>query len=313
MKLKGHSQEIEDGKAGLIFDIKRYSVHDGPGIRTTIFFKGCPLDCPWCQNPESRDYSPQLLFRKEKCIVCGSCLDTCPTGAISSENGDLSPDSEKCICCGTCTEACPTGAREMVGRIMSVGEVVREVEKDTLFYDESGGGVTFSGGEPLAQPDFLVGLLKACGERGFHRAVDTTGLTDPGTLIQVAKETDLFLYDLKLMDPELHRQFTGVTNERIISNLRLLTRMAMKVVIRYPVIPSVNDDLENARLTAEFVGSLEGVPDVNILPFHKAARDKHKRFGLDYRLDEATEASEQQIARISAVMEENGLTVKIGG
>jgi pyruvate formate lyase activating enzyme len=201
----------------------------------------------------------------------------------------------------------------MVGRVMSVGEVVEELEKDTLFYDESGGGITISGGEPLAQPDFLLGLLKACGESGFHRAVDTTGLTDPSTLIQVAKETDLFLYDLKLMDPELHRQFTGFSNERILSNLQLLTKMGIKIVIRYPVIPSVNDDLENARLTAEFVCSLDGVPDVNILPFHKAARDKHKRFGLDYTLDESTEASDEQIARIRAVMEKSGLKVRIGG
>ena len=135
MELKSHSQETADGKAGLIFDIKRYSVHDGPGIRTTVFFKGCPLSCPWCQNPESRDCSPQLLFRKEKCIVCGSCVDECPTGAISSENGDPIPDPEKCIRCATCTEACPTEAREMVGRVMSVAEVVGEVEKDTLFYE----------------------------------------------------------------------------------------------------------------------------------------------------------------------------------
>ncbi len=201
----------------------------------------------------------------------------------------------------------------MVGRVMSVGEVVEELEKDTLFYDESGGGITISGGEPLAQPDFLLGLLKACGESGFHRAVDTTGLTDPSTLIQVAKETDLFLYDLKLMDPELHRQFTGFSNEGILSNLQLLAKMGIKIVIRYPVVPSVNDDLENARLTAEFVCSLDGVPDVNILPFHKAARDKHKRFGLDYTLDESTEASDEQIARIRAVMEKSGLKVKIGG
>jgi pyruvate formate lyase activating enzyme len=313
VELMSATQQTENGKAGLIFDVKRYSVHDGPGIRTTIFLKGCPLDCPWCQNPESRDDSPNLLFREEKCIVCGSCLDECPTGAISPDKGDLIPDSEKCIRCATCTEICPTGAREMVGRIMSVEEVVAEVEKDLLFYDESGGGVTFSGGEPLAQPAFLIGLLKACGQREIHRTVDTTGLTDPDTLIQVAENTDLFLYDLKLMNPERHLQFTGVRNERIISNLEILTLLGVEIIIRYPVIPSVNDDLENARLTAEFVSSLKGVPDVNILPFHKAARDKHERFGLDYRIDEAAEASDEQLSRICAVMEEKGLKVKIGG
>lgn len=300
-------------RMGIIFDIKRYSLHDGPGIRTTVFLKGCPLNCPWCQNPESRDYSAQVLFREAECIVCGTCTDECPTGAISSVNANRKPDTDKCIRCGTCTESCPTGAREMVGRVVSVQEVVRQVAKDQLFYDESGGGVTFSGGEPLAQPDFLAGLLEACGAHGFHRAVDTTGFASPDTLLRVARETDLFLYDLKLMDPELHLRFTGVSNQIILSNLELLARLGIKVNVRYPVIPNVNDDLENVRQTANFIRSLDGTPEVSLLPFHRAAKDKHKRFDLDYRLDETLESSEEQLDRICEIMEENGLTVKIGG
>lgn len=221
--------------------------------------------------------------------------------------------SGSCKLCGVCAEACPAEARELVGRKMSLKEVIEEIRKDRLFYDESGGGVTISGGEPLMQPGFLLGLLTSCGELGIHRAVDTSGMADEQTLLKVANETDLFLYDLKHIDPQKHIEFTGVSNLMILSNLRRLADADTAISIRIPIVSGFNDDNETIHATAAFVDSLSRKCEVSLLPFHKSAKDKHWRFGMKYRLQENGEVSQARVEEILGVFTDYGLSVRIGG
>jgi len=222
---------------GVIFDIKKYAIHDGPGIRTTIFFKGCPLACRWCHNPEGMNAAVQRIYRQQRCIGCGECMQICPRQAIRQTAEGMIADLSKCELCRTCAQHCPSDAVEFIGQKVTVAEVVRQIEKDIAFYDQSRGGVTFSGGEPLMQPEFLLQLLDACGHLDLHRTVDTTGYADAKLLLKVAQKTDLFLYDLKLMDPEKHRKYTGVSNEQILHNLKQLTQNDVRIQVRMPVIP----------------------------------------------------------------------------
>jgi pyruvate formate lyase activating enzyme len=298
---------------GIIFDIKKYAIHDGPGIRTTVFFKGCPLDCRWCHNPEGLKSSIEGLFRQDRCIGCSACLRVCPQKAIVATAFGLRTDWSRCEHCGACVQICPAGARELVGKKISVAEVMREVEKDILFYDQSGGGVTFSGGEPLMQPEFLLGLLEACGRLGLHRAVDTTGWAESQLLLEVAQKTDLFLYDLKQMDDDKHREYTGLSNARILGNLKLLARQGAKINIRLPVIPGINDDAGNIRALKDFVEGLPGVRDINLLPYHRAAREKYRRLGISYRLDQLLPPPKEVLEKIKKELEAPGFRVTIGG
>lgn len=298
---------------GIVFDIKKYSIHDGPGVRTTIFLKGCPLSCWWCHNPESQSTLPEIIFRPARCIGCGECVKACPKEAISATAKGLKTDLFLCDRCGICADVCPAEAREMTGRTMSVEEVMKEIRKDIIFYDESGGGVTFSGGEPLIQPKFLIELLQACGREEIHRTVDTTGFTSAETILKVAEHTDLFLYDLKHMDPEEHKKYTGVSNEIILKNLRLLAEKGAGLNIRFPVIPGVNDDEGNIRHTADFVRSLPGNQKMNILPYHKAGIDKYDKLGMSYQLEDTEEPSGERMDDIKKELEQFGLEVKIGG
>ncbi len=298
---------------GLIFDLKRFSVHDGPGIRSTVFLKGCPFLCPWCHNPESRAAEAMLHFRVELCLGCGKCVEACPESAIALAEGKSLTDEAGCRLRGECVAACPTGAREMLGRSVEADELLPELERDRIFYEESGGGVTFSGGEPLAQPEFLLEALELCGEAGLHRAVDTTGHAESELFRAVAERAELILFDLKLMDDARHRRFTGASNHRLLANLDMLADMNRPVELRVPVIPGVNDDEGNMRATASRLSGMLNLSGVVLLPFHAGSRDKHARFGMDWNLPEDMKASPEGIEALATILREAELPVSIGG
>jgi pyruvate formate lyase activating enzyme len=260
--------------SGMLFDIKRFAIHDGPGIRTTAFFKGCPLSCDWCHNPESQTPSPELLFRSSRCTGCGHCVAVCPEGALRLENGVAVMDRERCAACGKCVPVCSREARSMVGEAWTAQDLAEELSRDTIFFEQSGGGITCSGGEPLAQAAFCADVLRLCRERGLHTAVDTCGHVDEASLRRVAEHVDLFLYDLKLMDGDRHRQATGVPNDEILHNLEQLDRWGRSVWIRVPLVPGVNDDEENLCALADFVRSLSCVRALQVLPYHAGGDEK---------------------------------------
>ena len=300
-------------QTGKIFDIKKYAIHDGPGIRTTIFFKGCPLSCWWCHNPEGIAPITQRLYRQERCIGCRECADACPEEAIEISSEGVKWEASDCLYCGTCAGICPADAVELIGKTMSVDEVVAEIAKDTVFYDESRGGITISGGEPLMQPSFLIELLDACKKLELHRTVDTSGYTETQTLLEAATRTDLFLYDLKHMDSEKHIRFTGVSNERILTNLQVLSRQEAEIVIRFPIIPGFNSDQENIDKTGAFISSLPGVSRIHILPYHCAATAKYKNLGLNFNTSEVAKPTRDFLVSIARRLETYQLKVQIGG
>ena len=300
-------------QTGEIFDIKKFAIHDGPGIRTTVFFKGCPLSCWWCHNPESLSTAPQRLYRRERCIGCQECLAACSNGAIREFEGQLQWTADECRYCRSCASACPAEAVEFIGHTMTVDEVVVEIAKDTPFYDQSGGGVTISGGEPLMQPSFLIQLLDACGEQGLHRTVDTSGHADTQTLLETASRVDLFLYDLKHMDPEKHYRYTGVSNDMILTNLKQLSRQGARIIIRLPLIPGINADEENIELTGSFLASLCGDIGINILPYHCAAEAKYRNLDLKNKAFDIQRPCEDVIASVARQLASYNLEVKIGG
>ena len=235
----------------ILFDIKRYAIHDGPGIRTTLFLKGCPLRCVWCHNPESWSSAKQRLYKQAKCIGCSSCVDACPEGALKLTPEGIRPTGRPCVMCGSCADACPALAMEICGREWPMDELMAEVEKERDVMENSGGGVTLSGGEPLLHPEYTLDLLEELGLRGFHRAVDTTLFASPATVRAVAEASDLFLVDLKVMDADAHRRYTGVSNEGILANLRLVASIGTPYFIRIPLIAEVNASEENIAATAE--------------------------------------------------------------
>lgn len=298
---------------GLVFDFKRYSIHDGPGLRTTVFLKGCPLSCWWCHNPESQSSLPEIMVRPERCIGCGACVEACPKGALAFGAYGIVTDMALCDRCGICADVCPTEARQLVGQEMSVAEVMAEVERDRLFYDQSGGGMTVSGGEPLMQPQFLLELLREAGRVDIHRALDTTGFAQTSLLLKVAQETDLFLYDLKQMDPESHRLYTGVSNELILHNLRALAEAGAAINVRIPLIPGVNDDVANLEATGAFLAALPGNLSVNVLPYHKTGLEKFRRMGIEYRMAETEEPSPEAVESARNRLLSFGLAVNTGG
>ena len=267
------------GHAGVLFDIKRFALHDGPGIRTTAFFKGCPLSCTWCHNPESQSSSPELLHRLTLCVGCGACLPTCPQGAIRIVAGKAVTDRERCTACGACMPVCPHEARTIAGQPWTVDGLADELMRDAVFYEQSGGGITCSGGEPLQQAGFCAAVLRRCRQSGIHTAVDTCGYADTASLERVAEHTDLFLYDLKLMDDRRHREATGVSNDLVLRNLEQLDRWSRPTWIRVPLIPTINDDEENLLALAEFVRHLTCVEALQVLPYHTGGEAKWLALG----------------------------------
>lgn len=264
---------------GTIFDIKRYAIHDGPGIRTTIFFKGCPLTCVWCHNPESHALEPEIFYWDDRCIRCRACVEACPEGALAWKDGGVETDRSRCDRCGACVSICPAGACELVGRTVTVDEVMREAEKDSLFYEESTGGVTLSGGEPLAQPGFCRALLQRCRSLGINTALDTAGYAPEVSLLAIAELVNLFLYDLKGIDEGRHRAYTGVANTVILRNLKCLDRLGKRIWIRFPLIRGINDDLDHVTRLGEFVATLSSVEAIHVLPYHQGGEAKRGRLG----------------------------------
>lgn len=308
----------------LLFDIKRYAISDGPGIRIAIYFKGCPLRCAWCHNPESQSPKVQKLYTASKCIGTQDCVEVCPENALTLTPNGIVTDSDKCTLCGLCAEVCPSKAIEMSGKLYNPKELMQLIERERVHIDQSGGGVTFSGGEPTMYPEFLIEMLKICGEHGLHRAVDTCGYASNETLLKVAEYTDLFLYDLKLMDPVQHKKWTGRDNYIILDNLKLLAEKGAKINIRIPFIKNVNTDENEVRRMAEFIAGLPykkrdlkivapQKPMINILPYHNIATGKYKKLELEYNEGEMDEPSEEEIQNAVDIFNSFSLEVEIGG
>ncbi len=300
--------------SGIIFDIKKFAVHDGPGIRTTVFLKGCPLRCAWCHNPEGIACEPEIMVFADRCIRgCRDCLASCPQGALKKVRGVIRLDRGLCDGCGACAEICPAEALQSAGRTVSVPEIMEEAARDIPFYKESGGGVTFSGGEPLSQPAFLRGLLLACRAQGIHASVDTSGHAPFSLFEELLPLVDLFLYDLKLIDDERHRRYTGISNRLILENLKKLSLSGAPLAVRVPLIPGVNDADNDLRALADFCASLPGHHPLHLLPYHRGYVAKRLRLGLDAVLPDTAPPSSELQERAGKVFARNGSTVIIGG
>lgn len=299
----------------LIFDIKRFAINDGPGIRTTLFMKGCPLRCVWCHNPEGISPKPVKLYTKKKCIGCQSCVEICP-----QHNLTLTTDGIKevgnCLLCGKCTDECPTLALQMAGKEWEMDKLMEIVVKERKVMEDSEGGVTVCGGEPLMHPDYLIALLTELKGRGIHRTVDTTLFASEQTVERVMPLADLFLVDLKHMDCEKHKFYTGVPNEQILSNIRLISAAGARFWIRIPLIVGVNADDDNLKASADFLASLPNAPEcVNLLVYHDVGKGKHARMGTSYNPDDfSMEAPDDQLQQHALeIFKAKGLNVKVGG
>jgi pyruvate formate lyase activating enzyme len=303
---------------GRILHLQRLSTEDGPGIRTTVFFKGCPLRCAWCHNPESLSPELQTQWIAVRCIGCQTCVETCPNGCLTMTAAGLLIDRERCQACGKCVEACPSGAREMLGRIVTVEQVLAELLKDRAYYEKSGGGVTLSGGEPTFQPDFAEALLRGLKAQGISTALDTCGLCSVDTLDRLLSYTDLVLFDLKLLDPILHRAFTGASNEQILENLDHLRErirrqeLPVKLWVRTPLIPGATDTDENLSAIGRYLAEeMDGtLARWELCAFNNLCRDQYTSLGLEWAyagtplLEREQLAHSEQIARASGIRPE---------
>ena len=277
---------------GIVFDIQRTSLHDGPGIRTTVFFKGCPLRCLWCHNPESMVLEPELSFNQDKCVECLTCVQVCPHGAQQVIDGRHHFDRDACIVCGKCVPECVHGALSIVGEETTVEDVMVEVEADFDFYKYSGGGMTLSGGEPMLQVDFSMALLKAAQDKGIHTCMETCGIASQERYAKITPYVDLFLFDYKGTDPDLHREHTGVSNERILANLEFLYNKA-QISLRCPLVPGVNDGFSHLQGIAELSAKYPDLEAVEIMAYHEFGRDKGPRVGREIQLESINTADDE--------------------
>lgn len=310
-------QNDYNSATGIVTDFKRFAVHDGDGIRTTVFLKGCPLRCVWCHNPESISLKPELAFYAEKCTGCGECARVCPNGAHLFEAGDT-PDSyihklnrTKCVACGKCAEVCVSGALKLCGRRMSVDEVMKIVAEDRIFYETSNGGMTLSGGEPTLQPEFTLALLRAAKEDGISTALDTCGCAKREVYESLLPYTDIFLYDIKHITDEGHIRCTGRPNRQILDNLRFLSDAGAKIEIRIPLVPGYNDDAE----TLDGIGRLLSTVNITkakLLPYHSYARSKYLSLGIPDTLPDVERPSSEKLEAAAKLLRGYGANVDIG-
>lgn len=295
---------------GMIFDIQRFSIHDGPGIRTIVFLKGCPLSCRWCSNPESQSYKPVIMYQQRDCMHCERCSKICKLNAIRPQSMEFI-NRETCSGCGECAHACPSGALVLKGKHMTVEQILIELKKDATYYRRSGGGITLSGGEPLAQSRFAAELLKACKAQGWHTAVETTACGDETAIRMVMEHADLALTDIKHMDSQIHKQNTRLPNEPIRKGIQLIAKIT-KTIVRVPVIPGFNSSENEILAIAQFTAALHQVDTIHLLPYHTYGENKYQLLGRKYPMDHQ-KISEEDMAKLKKVVESQGLSCSIGG
>jgi len=304
----------EETLQGLVFDVQRFATHDGGGIRTNVFLKGCPLSCQWCSNPESINRELEISYIANNCINCRKCLQTCPNKALGTDTSALPfVDRERCDLCGECLKVCYAGALNVIGRYISVPELLAIIERDRGFYLESSGGVTFSGGEPTAQGTFLQAILQQCRQSGIHTAIETSAFLGWPQLCKILLNVDLALIDIKHIEDKEHRRLTGVSNRQILHNLKRIGQLGVPVRIRLPLIPGVNDTTQVLLRTAEFVRGLSNVQGVDLLPYHRLGQIKWEQLNRPYILKEIRPHSGKELEEKVRIFQRLGLKARIGG
>lgn len=297
-------------QTALIFNIQKFSIHDGPGIRTTLFFKGCPLTCQWCHNPESQAYGKEILVHAERCTCCGRCQRSCFNKAIEMVEGQVIHDVDSCTHCESCIDECYHNAREVVGKAYTVQELMIEIAKDRPFYEQSGGGVTLSGGEVMTHIDFIEELVKSCKNEGISVAIDTCGYAPRENFIRIMENVDVFLYDLKCMDNELHRHYTGQGNDLILENLKTLSDLGATINLRLPLIAGINTDEGHIEQVLRFILNLN-ISSINLLPYHNMAAGKyHKKNSKHIKF---ARPSDERLEEIQEIFKQANYKIKIGG
>ena len=298
---------------GIIFDIQNYAIYDGPGIRTIIFLKGCPLKCDWCQNPESQKLLPEMSYFKDKCQLCEICVNACPNNALQLLNDEIKRDKALCTTCGICSEMCPNLVMEIVGRNISVEELVEIVVRDKPFYDNSGGGATISGGEPTLQIDFLLELLKELKKQGIHTAIETCGYFNEDLICELVKYIDLFLFDIKLIDNEKHKEFTGVLNEKILENFsKIFSKVGNeRINPRIPLIPGVNTDLSAIQQIIIFLQRINYNGQIHLMPYNKLTKTKYEKVGMGDIYKDRGDLTAEALKKIARLFEQHSYEVII--
>jgi len=298
---------------GIVFDVQNYAIYDGPGIRTIIFLKGCPLKCQWCQNPESQLLLPQMSYFEEKCQACGNCMTACPNNALSLINGKIIRNLSLCTTCGTCISACPNGVMEKIGAVRKLDELVEIALRDKPFYDNSEGGVTISGGEPTMQIDFLLELLKALKQQGIHTAIETCGYFNENLISELVKYVDLFLFDIKLVDTDKHKKFTNVYNEKILTNFsKILSKVGSeRIVPRIPLIPGVNTDINTIQQIIAFLLDVNYNGIIHLMPYNKLTKTKYEKMGMESLHKDFGDLTDSDIYEITKLFEQHSYEVFI--
>lgn len=302
-------------KKPLILNIQKYSLHDGDGIRTTVFFKGCPLECIWCHNPESQAYNKEVLYNEEKCTKCEVCIDKCPHKAIYIDDNNICLNKKNCEFCETCIDYCLNNAREIVGKTYEIKDLMKEIVKDMMFYEESGGGVTLSGGEVMTQDiNYIKTVASLCKEKGISVAIDTCGYAKFENYEAILPFVDTFLYDIKLIDEEKHKLFTNKSNDLILGNLTKLSENGANINIRIPLIEGINVDKENIEIKKiiDFIKPLN-IKKVNLLPYHNIGMHKYKKLYMNYEGQNLSRPSDEKLEEIKQIFITNNFETKIGG